>query len=251
MNAILKGTTIAILFTAESDKLNAQFDLTKFEVGINAGTFVYQGDLTPSRLGSYRTLKPNIGVYVSRIISPIFSLRTNLAFGKLKGDDSKYENPEYRQQRNLNFKSPVFEVSELLVADLLRNNMASQSSRFSPYLFAGVGFSFLKIKRDWSRFNAEYFSEETNTIEGLTADAQNSLPNLIPVFPMGVGVRYAISKKIAISAETAYRFTFTDYLDGFSQVANASKKDSYQSHSVGIIYQFTKKSSLNCPVIRY
>ena len=225
----------------------AQTAFSKFEIGINAGTFIYQGDLTPSRLGAYRTLKPDLTIFVNKLINPTFSLRTSLSFGKLKGDDSKYSIPEYRQQRNFLFKSPVFEVSELIVADLLKNNLTRQYPRLSPYVFAGIGFSFLNINRDWTRFNAEYFSAETSTIQGLAADQQHSPPKLIPVIPLGAGVRYPVSKKISITAETSYRFTFTDYLDGFSKAANDSRKDSYQGHSIGLIYQFGKPSSLKCP----
>jgi len=132
MNAFFKITTLIFLFCSEGDRLRSQLDLTKFEVGINGGAFIYQGDLTPSRLGSYRTLKPGVGIYIDRIITPILSFRTNLSLGKLKGDDSKYSVPEYRQQRNFKFKSPVLEISELLVVDPLRNNLARKSSAVSP-----------------------------------------------------------------------------------------------------------------------
>lgn len=248
MKATVTKSFLSLFICSHYLILKAQPDLLKFEVGINAGAFIYQGDLTPSRLGSYRTLKPGLGIFINRIVSPMFSLRTNFEFGKLKGDDGKYSIPEYRQQRNFNFKSPVFEVSELLVADLLRNNLMRQSSRLSPYLFAGIGFSFLNIKRDWSRFNAEYFSSESGTISGLAADQQHSLPKLIPVLPIGVGLRYPLSYKISINAETSYRFTFTDYLDGFSKAADDLKKDSYQTHTIGVTYQFIRKnSSLKCP----
>jgi len=221
--------------------------LSKFEIGVNAGLFVYQGDLTPSQLGSYKTLKPELNFFVSRIISPLISLRTNLAIGGLKGDDAKYPEVQYRQQRNFNFNSPAFEISELLVADIFRNNLHRQSPRLSPYVFAGLGFSLLNIKRDWSRFNAEYFSSEASTISGLAADQQHAPPTLIPVFPMGIGVRYPISSRISFNAETSYRFTFTDYLDGFSKAANDSRRDSYLSHTVGLIYQFRNNSRMKCP----
>src|SRR6186997_1663103 len=113
-----------------------QSNFSKFELGVNAGVFVYQGDLTPSKLGSYKTLKPELSFFVNRKLNAVFSLRTNLAFGGLKGDDASYSSPEYRQQRNLNFKSPLFEISELLVADIFRNNLSGRSPGLSPYLFA-------------------------------------------------------------------------------------------------------------------
>ena len=130
----------------------SQPGFSKFEIGINAGVFVYQGDLTPSEFGSYNTLQPGLNFFLNKIVSPLFSLRTNLALGGLKGDDAKYSAPSYRQQRNFNFKSPSFEVSELLVADLFKNNISRPLSGLSPYLFAGIGLSLLNITRDWSRF---------------------------------------------------------------------------------------------------
>lgn len=247
MKAIMKAIMALLMITSVCLISSAQINVPKYEWGINAGIFVYQGDLTPERLGSYRTMKPMAGLFMNRIMNPIFSLRTNLSFGSLKGDDSKYAAPPYRQQRNFNFRSPVFELSELLVVDLLQKNMAKQVSGLSPYLFTGIGCSYLKISRDWSRFNGEYFATESTTIEGLAVDARHSLPVLIPVIPMGVGIKYALSQKIMISAETSYRFTFTDYLDGFSKAANDSKKDSYQSHTVGIVYRFIGNNSIKCP----
>jgi hypothetical protein len=220
---------------------------SKFELGINAGVFVYQGDLTPSRLGSYKTLKPELNIFMNRIFSPLFSLRSNLVIGKLKGDDAKYPTPEYRQQRNFNFISPVVEISELLVADLLKNNLIRLSSNLSPYIFAGLGFSLLNIHRDWSQFNAEYFNSESTTLSGLAADQQQALPKLILALPVGAGIRYPISSRISLNAETSYRITFTDYLDGFSKAANEKRRDSYQTHNVGLIYQFKKNSYLKCP----
>ena len=238
-----------LLFILSSIYLLAagQSVFSKFEIGLNAGVFVYQGDLTPSQFGSYKTLKPGLSLFVNRIVSPLFSLRTNLALGGLKGDDAKYLIPAYRQQRNFNFKSPALELSELLVANIFRNNMSKQYRGLSPYLFAGLGVSLLNIKRDWSRFNAEYFSSEPKTLSGLAADQQHPLPALIPVFPMGIGIRYPISPSISVNAETSYRFTFTDYLDGFSKAANDSRRDSYLTHTVGLIYQFRNNPGLKCP----
>ena len=243
----MKKAVVLLLFCCIHFIAIGQFASSKFEFGINGGLFVYQGDLTSSRLGSYKTLKPGLNVFVNKIISPLLSLRTNVTFGKLQGNDAKYATPEYRQQRSFNFTSPVFEISELLVADLLKNNLARQSSGLSPYIFTGLGFSFLNIHRDWSRFNAEYFSSESTTLSGLVADQQHKLPKLIPAIPIGAGVRYQLSSKISLNVETSYRVMSTDYLDGFSKAANDKRKDSYQTHSIGLIYHPQKNTSLKCP----
>jgi len=229
----------------------AQLDLSNWQVGINGGIFIYQGDLTPSRFGSYKTMKPGFGLYVSRILSPSFILRTNLSFGKLKGDDAKYDKPEWRQQRNFNFTSPVTEISELLVWNIFRNNSNEVGKRFSPYLFGGAGISFIKVNRDYSNFNAEYFGDESDLPARLAEDIATNTPRRILVLPVGAGVEYYLSPKIALTAETNFRYTFTDYLDGFSKAANSEKKDFYHSHVVGLVYKFGAKNEVGCPVLKY
>lgn len=228
---------------------NAQTNVPKFQFGVSVGTFVYQGDLTPSSPGSYKTLKPALNLFASRIFSSSFVLRANLAFGKLKGDDAKYDHPAYRQQRNFNFTSPVAEISVVGEWNILGTNYVSRG--FSPYLFAGAGYSILKISRDYSNLNAEYFSGGSELITGLAIDAQHSLPRGLLVFPVGMGARYYLSDRIGISAETSYRLMSTDYLDGFSQAANPAKSDHFYSHTAGVVYRLGKKNTLACPVVKY
>ena len=229
---------------------HAQTDNPKYEWGVSIGFLVYQGDLTPERLGSFRTQKLSLGLHASRILSPSFSLRAHLTVGKLKGDDARYANPEYRQQRNFNFTSPVAELSGQFVWNITGRNYADKG--FSTYLFAGAGVSFLKIKRDWSNINPGYFLPEISEIwAGLAADSAHALPRVIPVIPAGAGIKYFITPQWAVNAETSYRIAATDYLDGFSQAANPDKKDKYLGYSVGLIYRTGKKNRLACPVVRY
>ena len=231
--------------------LYAQPVSPKYELGIMGGVLVYQGDLTPTETGSYKTMKPVFGIYGNRILTNTLAVRLGLAFGKLKGDDAKYENPAWRQQRNFNFTTPVTEISALVIYDVFGRNKSESGIRsFRPYIFGGIGFSFLKIKRDWSNFNYVYFNAESEVVAGLAADINHSLPRAVLVFPIGIGMKYSISKHFSITAESAYRPTTTDYLDGFSRGANPDKKDQYYSHTIGLVYKFGVKNKLDCPVIR-
>lgn len=247
MISVLKKSALTVLIILITTSfLHAQIDLSKYEVGLSGGVFVYQGDLTPQRLGSYKTLKPQFALHVYRILSPAFSVRLNINRGKLYGNDAKYNNPEWRQQRNFNFTTPVTELSLQGVWNILQ----ARSPRFSPYLFAGAGISFLKIKRDWSNMEPAVFGESSDVQVGLAADAAKTLPRIIPVVPVGAGVRYALSDRFSLTAETSYRLSFTDYMDGFSKSANPDKNDHYLSHSIGIIYSFGKKDKkLGCPSV--
>ena len=61
MNRALKeATCLIMLFHSCSPALHSQTFNPKFQFGVGAGTLIYQGDLTPSAQGSYRTLRPLI-----------------------------------------------------------------------------------------------------------------------------------------------------------------------------------------------
>ena len=243
-------TLIVVLFLINNPGIRAQTGLSKWQVGVNGGIFVYQGDLTPSDIGSYKTIQPVFGGYVSRILNPSLLLRTNFAFGKLSGNDAKYSDPEYRQHRNYKFTTPVTEISELLVWNMKSNNSNELGQRFSPYAFAGVGVSFLKISRDYSQFDDHYFAASSDIINGLNADINTTPPRSTLVIPMGLGMEYYLTPKLSLTAETNFRYASTDYLDGFSLGANPDSKDFYHSNTVGLLFRFGKGNNLDCPVIK-
>lgn len=257
MRTILtKSIVAATLFFGKIQISDAQFSQPKYEVGAMVGTFIYQGDLTPQRFGSFKTPGWNANFFINRLFGNSFSLRTNLVLGKLKGDDAAYSFPEYRKQRAFRFHSTVIEFSELGVWNILgknfeRNISTAEKSRgsLSPYLMAGGGLTVLNIKRDWSRLNVEYFDPTNPLFAGLALDSAHALPKLLPVISIGGGLRYSLSQQLFLSAEMVYRFPGTDYLDGFSKSVNPEKGDHYYSISIGVVYRFGIKNTLNCPPV--
>lgn len=236
------------IIIAMNVQMPAKAQLIKYEIGAGLGAVIYQGDLAPSAAGSFKTIRPAFHLYGSKIMNSFFSVRAQLAFGQLRGNESLYDHPSWRRQRNFNFSSPLVELSGLLVWNPLGKNNADKG--FSPYLFGGGGIGLLKIKRDWSRLNTTHFDSESAVAEGLVVDAAHPLPNIIPVIPVGAGLRYNFSSRLAVSAESSYRFVFTDYLDGFSQSANPSRNDHYYTITIGLIYRIGKKNAWNCPAVK-
>lgn len=242
----LKNTVILalpLLFCSSLLHAQSPFD-SKYEIGINAGALIYQGDLTPTAMGSFKTPGLVVGLYGSRRLSNKLAARLDLGFGKLKGDDAKYDDPAWRQARALKFETPVTEVAGLLVWNALGTDR-----RLSPYLFAGIGYGFLNIKRDYSRFDYAWFADE-GLGEDLQRDIEYDLPRGAVLLPMGVGVRYALTDKLGLNLESAYRFLSTDYLDGFSQAGNPERDDAYFKFSLGLSYKLGGKNPLDCPVVR-
>jgi hypothetical protein len=242
---------VIICFCSVRSQGQEQALLSKWEFGIQASQFIYQGDLAPSAAGSTKTPRYGGGIYGERIMTKSLALRTSLVLGSLSGDDSKYPVPIWRKERALSFSTPVFEVSEMVVWNILGDNYEKARPRFSPYLFGGIGYTFLNIKRDASKFDFHAFASDSAVINGLAADERHSLPRAIPVIPMGAGIRYGITPALSVTAEGSYRFTFTDYLDGFSQVGDPHKNDRYYTWSIGLVYKFISSDMLRCPVIKH
>jgi hypothetical protein len=229
--------------------VSAQWFKPRYAFGLQAGLNLYQGDLTTQRMGSWPSKKLATAFHASRIIDPSWSLRGQLFLSGLKGSDSYYSDPAFRQQRNFNFSSPLMELSVLGEWNPLKRNY--QEKGLVPYFFTGFGLSRLKVKRDWSALNAGYFSEAPAFWAGLAADTSSDTPSIIPVVPVGAGLKYFFRPNLAVSVESSYRFTGSDLIDGFSRAANPEKNDHYINHSIGIIYRRAVSDRLKCPVIRY
>ncbi|MGZ3901897.1 MAG: hypothetical protein ACXVDC_16340, partial [Bacteroidia bacterium] len=90
-----KGIGIVLLFSIANSRTFAQINFSKLEIGLTGGIFVYQGDLTPSAIGSYRTLKPAVNLFVNRILNSTISMRTSLFYGGLMGNDAAYKSPDW------------------------------------------------------------------------------------------------------------------------------------------------------------
>lgn len=247
MKAKLKTSAIALLFLFTACKSHAQF-YKDMSVGLNGGAYIYQGDLTPDPLGSFRTIKPGLTLFAKKPINNFLAARLHMSFATLQGNDSRYSKPGYRQQRNFYFSTPLMEFSGQLVWNILGRNYDDYG--IMPYVFSGAGVSFVQVRKDYSRMNAAYFGEKSDIFPGLVVDnVHGTSPALLSV-PVGVGAEYPLSERFSVNIETSYRFVFTDYLDGFSQSANPKLNDHYHSTSAGIIYKFgNKNKELGCPVV--
>jgi opacity protein-like surface antigen len=226
----------------------AQFISSPWQVGVNVGSLVYQGDLSESRWGNLHDLKPALGVQVSRTLDDFFTLRANLVLGTIGANDAIYSSPAYRKYRGFRFSSSITELSVGAEYWLFGDASGSRVGQFSPYLFAGVGLSKVNIKRYWSSMDVAYFGAQSSAVVGLGKDTLHQLPGIIPVLPIGGGVRYGLAQHWSLRAEIMYRLTGTDYLDGFKYAANPNTNDHYYSFTLGLTYQFGH-NRLDCPKV--
>ena len=249
MNFNVKISLVMLIVTAATTtKILAQ-SKSSYEIGINVGTLIYQGDLSQSEFGSTKDLKPAVGIYVSKDLNTYFSFRANLNIGKIGADESQFSYPTYKKFRNFMFTTPITEFSTVLVWNILGQSADNDYRKLSPYIFAGAGITFLNIKRDWSRIDTTFFNSKSSTIIGLGKDTLQATPRMLPIIPFGIGLKYAITDNIGLKAEATYRLTFSDYLDGFSYAANPNTTDKYYGVSIGVSFNLAR-NNYKCPIVR-
>ncbi|MFT4155519.1 DUF6089 family protein [Parafilimonas sp.] len=237
-----------LFFYMSATSLKAQVLHGKNEIGISGGVMVYEGDLAPA-LGSYKTPKPAFSMYYNRLLNNYFSVRGTVGIGGLRSDESMYPSKAYRLKRNFDFSSSVKEISGMVIFNIFGDNAKTSGIKLSPYIFTGIGVSFLNIKRNWSNMNVDDFHSGSAVLQGLAIDTVHALPSSAPFIPLGLGIKYPIGHNLSLSAEGSYRFLFTDYLDGFSYSAGPGRKDGYYTLSIGLTYNFGK-NKLNCPTVK-
>lgn len=236
----------SILFFIASDGFSQLSRVPKWEAGIQVGAYIYQGDLTPHPIGSIETIQPGIGIMGTRILNRSFSIRAMFNYARLAADESIYVYPDWRKQRNLSFTASVKELGLSLHWNVLGTGY--DDVKYEPYVFAGAGVSIAGVSRNYSRVNYAYFGEKSTVLTGLAIDATASSQQVIPVVPVGAGLRYHISERIVLNLEGSYRFMHNDYLDGFSYSANPGFRDHYSSLTIGAAYKFGGKEKYGCPV---
>jgi opacity protein-like surface antigen len=151
------------------------------------------------------------------------ALRIGFTYGVMAGNDNLTEEP-FRMNRNLSFKSDLFELQLVYELHLYREELGhvydlrgvkgTKSSRVGLYFFAGVGvFNF----NPQAQFNNAWVDLKPLGTEGqgLPGGAEEYSTTQVCI-PMGVGLRKALSKQWSVGLELQYTKTFTDYIDDVS-----------------------------------
>lgn len=185
-----------------------------FEFGFMGGGSYYIGDLNPTSHFIYS--KPAGGLIVRYNLSTRHSMRFTATYGNVFGADSKSNN-SYQQNRNLSFSSSIIEIAMGFELDLLKYRINDMKYPISPYFFYEIAYFRMNPKVKNNNGGDDIVLQELGT-EGqgtLLSDKKPYSLNQISI-PLGIGLKFNIKKRIAISVEYGIRKTFTDYLDDVS-----------------------------------
>jgi hypothetical protein len=207
-----KQILILIIFSATLGM--AQPVKKSAEVGIFLGCSYYIGDISP--FGHFNQFtKPAGGVVFRYNFNPRLAIRGTALVGAVEGDDS-FSNSRAQQQRNLRFKSDIYELSGQLEFNFLDFEIGNDYKPFTPFIFGGLaGFKFSPqgpIGDTWA--DLQPLGTEGQGLPDGASKRKYKLSQFS--IPLGVGIKISISKNMGLSFEWGMRKTFTDYIDDVS-----------------------------------
>jgi len=215
-----------ILFIIISQQVKSQ---RTDDIGIFLGGSFYMGDINPDKL--FYNPSPAYGVKYRYNYNPMMSLSYAFTRGKLEASDKDFDSVLFQHYRNVTLvDNYINEFSTQIEYNLYPvTGDKSKTEKFSPYLKFGLAIV----------FGAQIRS------------------NTQIVVPFGLGLKYKLTKKLEISAEWAFRRTFSDGLDKLTQYypdgifnnrqrSFLKTRDWYSFFGINLHYCL-KKTKLKCP----
>ena len=154
-------------------------------------------------------------------------MRGNVSLGELRGSDKLNDTDTAKFNRNLHFKTPLYELSGIIEFNFFPYETGSLRYPFTPYIFTGISmFSFNPQARKFDTENPfDNGGNQTNNewldLQPLGTEGQYSsqYPEKDPyqalqfAIPIGMGLKASLGDRFSMSVEYGIRKTFTDYLD--------------------------------------
>jgi hypothetical protein len=189
-------------------------------MGIYYGFSHYMGDLQRYQFEILEVNRAE-GLYGRYNFSNLFSLKAQFYHGVISGNDANFTNDPGMLERNLSFRSNVYELSLQGEVSLLRMgrkkrhwNKYLQKYLASAYLFGGVGGFYFNPK---AKYQGEWHELQPLGTEGQGLPGHDEKYNRLQVcLPFGFGLKLQPTDRATIGLEFGFRKTFTDYLDDVS-----------------------------------
>lgn len=144
------------------------------------------------------------------------SIRLTAFYGEIHGDDAKSNN-DFEVNRNLNFNSNLLELAVGFEIDWFNYRISDMKYPITPYFF--YQFAYARINPKTSFEGNEIALRPLGT-EGQGTGLPNTKDRLYSLnqftVPLGIGLKFNLRRRVAMSFEYGIRLTFTDYLDDVS-----------------------------------
>lgn len=258
-----KYLLIAILFISSCDLFSQGFarpnDWKRYrkEVSVQLGASQFLGDLGGlNKIGTdysvvdleFSMTRPAASIAYRYKFAKNFNVHGSFNYLLVSGNDKLTTEP-FRNNRNLNFKSNIFEAAVRAELSLflfnnktshrysIKNTMSRRHKglKWEYIAFIGIGGFYFNPKGQhpmtgqWVKLHPLHTEGQ-----GLPGGPKQYKRVSISI-PMGVAVRVILNKEWSVGAEINYRKTFTDYIDDVSTRYYPDRKlqaDTYGPNSV-------------------
>lgn len=200
------------LFLFLSCGLKAQF----YEIGAQLGVSTYLGDLAPKvDMTSIGAIQPAFSVYGRSSLMDGINARLSISRLAIEGNDENADDFP-RMQRNLSFRSTIYEVGLSFEVFPLSGLESRFLSIFQPYFHGGGALYFHNPQAELD--GAWYDLQPLRTEGQGTSFAPDTEPYSRSGFavPFGIGLAIFLEDNVTIGLDINFRKTFTDYLDDVS-----------------------------------
>lgn len=207
-------------------RLAAQEDY-RFDIGGGIGMTGYLGDANSSFL--WQSPSWNLELLLRYIANPRWAFKTNFYVGALHGDSQKMANV-LPTENPLKFNTMFYELGEMAEFNFFNYGMGEtyrKLKRWTPYITAGL------------------------SLLGWQVDGKGGFSMAIP---LGVGVKYKLSRRLNLGFEFLMKKTFSDRIDGDNlrdpyliKSSFMKNTDWYSTMTFTISYEF----GLRCAVCNY
>jgi len=223
---------LSIPSLTEAQRARARWKAYRYEWSAGIGASNFLGDLGGAdQVGTHglkdlelsKTL-PSIALSFRYKINPFLALHSHFTWGTLSGDDNLTKET-FRNNRNLNFKTNIYELNLNVEASLLSQKEGGiyrlkgvkrlSSFEASLYAFAGIGVFHFNPK---GKIDGKWYELQPLGTEGQgISPARAKYKRTQVCIPLGIGGRYFFNRRWGLGIEMGVRKTFTDYIDDVSK----------------------------------
>lgn len=182
------------------------------ELGLGVGATNFLGDV-----GNYGFSVPRgyFGQFQYRFTyQQYYGVRVAGSYGRIEASD-QWSSLDERQQRNLSFRSDIWDVKALFEINFFRFDPRSEEYNNTFYIFGGVGM--------FSYDPRAHYVDEWVALRPLGTEGQGtpitnqgSYGSMDVIFPFGFGYKHAFNEHWQFHVEFMAHSTGTDYLDDTS-----------------------------------
>ncbi|MBN2522044.1 MAG: hypothetical protein JXB24_02170 [Bacteroidales bacterium] len=232
---------IAILIISFVKPVNGQrWKLRRYEVGGGIGVTQVFGDiggtideknwfgLKDIKIDETRLAFP---LYARYKLDPVYALKVNTILAWGNGTDANSRN-----DRGRSYKTMLFEFSAQAeyyfipeerryrsAAMFNKRGMLNNYMSFNAYAFLGIG--------------GVYSISHVTFTQDITPVDEIKNNNIGIVFPFGLGLKYIIDDRWLVNAELGYRYSVSDYIEGYRQTEDSKHNDVYYFLTFSVGYR--------------